>query len=92
MTNKEKNKENVEKLPLTKNWPFSFNLARAFIIANKSGSYLSFKDFLIRTWLEYDKGNSENSEEFENNSDLDDYLSSETAKSWPNLYYPGFFY
>ena len=91
MKKKPADKKNIENFPLSKlanNWPFSGQLAEKIFRASKKGYYLSFKKFLIRTWLERQNFSADDSE---SDSDLDDYLSSETVNDWPNLYYTGFF-
>ena len=103
MRKKAGNKKNVKKFPLsrlTKNWPFSADLAVDIFVNNQAGGFSSFKNFLISTWLEHERRISEgsksdsDSESFfdsESSSDSDDNLSNEKVDSCSELTYPGFF-
>lgn len=88
MKKKAVDSEKIEKYPLsklTKNWPFSTNLAEDFFVGYQSTDYLSFKQFLISTWLIFQEVDSES------DYDSDDNLASEKIDFWPNLKYEGFF-
>lgn len=102
MTKKGVDQKNVEKFPLEKlekKWPFSPRLAEEFFDSNQYGGYSSLKEFLISTWLEYERMNSEYEREYERMLskddesifDSDDKLSNEKVDSWPVLTYDGFF-
>ena len=91
MTKKSLDQKSLEEFSLKKfkkKWPFDRELAVDIFRGNRYGRYASFKQFLISTWLEYERMNSEDDE---STYDLDDYLSNEKVDSWPVLKYKGFF-
>ena len=75
------------------NWPFCVNLATDLFTLNSTGNFLSFKDFLIYTWLEDEKVHQEDSfseSEDEEEGDYNDCNNYNKA-CWKTLKYAGFF-
>lgn len=77
--------ESLSPSELGTNWPFSYTFTVDLFELNRYGNCSLLKDFLIDTWLPFEK------EDSDYDSDSDEYLENKKFDSWPRLKYKEFF-
>ena len=81
---------------LKTNWPFSIEFTQDLFRQNKYGGYLSFKHFLVETWInqvieEKEFKELKKSWGYNDSSEDDEEIVDLENESWPKLKYPNFF-